>query len=255
MPTRKVPRRNTQAASSMKHAVAVSGPSRWLRLLLIEGLVERNGMRAVDLGPSDSDLPGRVAHRKPAVLLLDLPSSGLTRIAHQVHQQSPATRIVALSANEETFDLVALVKAGISGVVSAGSALEDARRELEYALVGEAVCSPRMTDALVQHVGSNTSTAAGKSRESNALSLREREIVGLLSQNMSNKVIADRLSISPGTVKNHIHRILRKTTAQNRSQVVRRVGELSTNKNVDEHGTVEAHVPRNLITGTDRETR
>jgi len=208
-------------SKSTKHTVlAIAGRCRWLRELLLACLSHRNRKDWMDLGSDDADLPDRVAKRRPGVLILDMPSPRLTRLAFQIHRTCPSTRIIAFTGSELDFDLVHLVKAGISGVVPADSGLLEARREVAYAIQGEGACSPRMTDALVRHIEEGREAAGGGRSGRGDLSPRERQIVDLVSQNLPNKAIADRLGISEGTVKNHVHRILRKTTAQNRSQLV-----------------------------------
>jgi DNA-binding NarL/FixJ family response regulator len=52
------------------------------------------------------------------------------------------------------------------------------------------------------------------------LSRREQELVGLIQQGLTNKEIASRLNLSEQTVKNHVHRILRKVGAQDRLSIV-----------------------------------
>ena len=77
---------------------------------------------------------------------------------------------------------------------------------------GEFHCSPRMAAMLVRRV-SALAQGVAEDRRDDDLTLRERTIVGLIDNGLSNKEIARRLGIELSTVKNHVHRILEKLHA------------------------------------------
>ena len=88
---------------------------------------------------------------------------------------------------------------------------------------GEAVCPPSLTLVLfrsvAQHVAAPSVFCWGADL---GLSRREQQMVELLRQRLTNKEIAARLNLSEQTVKNHVHSILRKVGAPNRSAIVER---------------------------------
>src|SRR3972149_3683366 len=90
---------------------------------------------------------------------------------------------------------------------------------LEGALRGEAVRAPAMAQRILKAFVSQAHRWAEASERSPDLSPREVEVLELASQGATNREIADRLYISVGTVKNHIHNILEKLHLKNRAQI------------------------------------
>jgi DNA-binding NarL/FixJ family response regulator len=90
---------------------------------------------------------------------------------------------------------------------------------LEGALRGEAVIAPSMAQRILQAFVTEAHRRAELGEAQAELSPREIEVLELASQGTTNKEIAERLFISVGTVKNHIHNILEKLHLRNRAQI------------------------------------
>jgi DNA-binding NarL/FixJ family response regulator len=105
-------------------------------------------------------------------------------------------------------------------VLKDASALEVARTVRSVA-AGEAVCPAVLSVALFQWVAQHKpATPSLHLKNSLGLSRREQELVGLLRQSLTNKEMASRLNLSEQTVKNHVHRMLRKLRAPDRLSIV-----------------------------------
>jgi len=119
-----------------------------------------------------------------------------------------------LSAPETERAMLGLVRRGVAGVISADLGLEELLVDLRSILKGGARCTPSVANILMRHVGGTSGIGSPR------LSPREAQIVRLIALGLSNKVIADQLHIALGTVKNHVHRILAKTSLRRRADLI-----------------------------------
>ena len=121
--------------------------------------------------------------------------------------------MVAFAAVDSDDALLAYVEAGIVGFVPREGSVADLMAAVEGALSGEARLSPRLTGTLMRRLAELGSVRVPETTSS-ALTRREREILRLIDEGLSNKQIAARLTIELATVKNHVHHILEKTHAR-----------------------------------------
>jgi DNA-binding NarL/FixJ family response regulator len=128
-----------------------------------------------------------------------------------------AEKIVALGAAETERDVWACAEAGIAGYVGTDDSLDDLIAAVGSAAEGDLWCSPRVAAILAKGVANGGRRA---SSASSRLTGREVEILGLISDGLSNKEIASRLSIELATVKNHVHSILGKLHVHHRWEAV-----------------------------------
>ncbi|HYN82244.1 MAG TPA: response regulator transcription factor [Gemmatimonadaceae bacterium] len=125
--------------------------------------------------------------------------------------------VVAFAAVDSDDALLAYVEAGIVGFVSREGSVADLIATVESALSGEAWLSPRLTGTLMRRLAELRSTHE-PAAPSLGLTQREREILRLIDEGLSNKQIAARLVIELATVKIHVHHILEKTHAHRRGE-------------------------------------
>jgi DNA-binding NarL/FixJ family response regulator len=150
------------------------------------------------------------------VVLLDMSMAGALDCAREL-SVNVECRIVAFAAVNSEDTLLAYVEAGIVGFVPREGSVADLIATVEGALSGEAQLSPRLTSTLMRRL-----VELQSSREAvlpcPALTRREREILRLVDEGLSNKQIAARLLIELATVKHHVHNILEKTRARRRGE-------------------------------------
>ncbi|PHP53627.1 response regulator [Actinomyces ruminis] len=163
---------------------------------------------------------------KPDVILMDVRMPGMNGIdaTAAITQQCPDTKILILT----TFDLDEYAFAGLRAGAS-GFLLKDTRPgELAEAIrtvaSGEAVVSPRITRRMLEmfasHLPENGGSQSPEDPRIAALTPREREILMLMAQGLSNSEIADRLVVSATTVKTHVGNVLAKLDVRDRVQAV-----------------------------------
>lgn len=124
--------------------------------------------------------------------------------------------LVAMEENEQMF--LRAIRAGAMGFVPKDASALDVVAAVRSVARGEAVCPPRFCRMLFDCVA-----RAAESPKSNGrlvLTRRERQLVPMIEQGLTNKEIAQQLSLSEQTIKNHIHRILHKVGAENRMGIM-----------------------------------
>ncbi|MDX2558413.1 response regulator transcription factor [Streptomyces sp. TX20-6-3] len=136
-------------------------------------------------------------------------------------------RIVMLTTFEVDEYVVQSLRAGASGFLGKGAEPEELLGAIRIAHAGEALLSPAATKGLIatflaQGPGADAVGEAGRGRTERlaALTAREREVLVLVAGGLSNDEIAERLDVSPLTVKTHVNRAMAKLGARDRAQLV-----------------------------------
>ena len=149
----------------------------------------------------------------PDVLILDLElggRSGLDAIA-AIKAASPQTRVVVFSAYAGEERVATAFERGVDSYVLKGTSSDDLVAVIRAVAAGGSVIPPEIAGQLAR--------AVGQPRR-DRLTGREREILALLAEGLSNRAIGDRLSIAERTVKFHVGEILARLGAANRAQAV-----------------------------------
>jgi two-component system nitrate/nitrite response regulator NarL len=134
--------------------------------------------------------------------------------------QSP---VVALGAPADEDGVIALAELGVLGFVEREAPLDELVASIVAAAAGEARFPPRVATTLLRRVSALAAYPTSASADSTVLTARERQIVDLIAEGLSNKEIAKRLYIEVATVKNHVHNILEKLNVSRRSDAVERL--------------------------------
>ena len=158
---------------------------------------------------------------KPDAVLFDTTISWTLEGIRNITRQGPNVELLALSVPEDEEVILDLVKVGISSYVTCDASLADLRAEIIGTLRGEASCSPRIARTLfaeMRRMADASDTPEVSAGASDRLTRREGEILGCIEQGMSNKEIANELSIGVSTVKNHVHNLLEKLRVNRRGE-------------------------------------
>ena len=164
-------------------------------------------------------------HLRPDVVLMDLLMPVMDGIAaiSAIRKQLPETEVIALTSVLESTAVVGAVKAGAIGYLLKDTKAPELRKAIKAAAAGQVQLSPQASAYLVREVRTPEVIEA--------LTEREREVLHLLVQGLSNKEIARDMQIVEDTVKIHVKHILAKLGVQSRTQAVLcaiRLGLVST---------------------------
>jgi DNA-binding NarL/FixJ family response regulator len=152
----------------------------------------------------------------PDVLLLDhrLPDGDGVAAIGRLRELRPSMAVIVLTASPSEHLMVAAVEAGVSGFLSKTRSIAEVTSAVRAAAVGEAVISPEMLARLLPRLGGTGRVGAA------TLTEREREILGLIAQGLSNAAIAERLVVSVNTVRNHVANLLAKLGARSKLEAL-----------------------------------
>lgn len=157
-----------------------------------------------------------VATTAPDVILLDqrLPDGEGVAAIGELRALRPSVQVVILTASAADHVLVAAIEAGAAGFVSKTRGIADVTSAVRSAAAGEAVISPELLARLLPRLHRSGRAAH------NDLTEREREVLGLLAEGLSNAGIADRLTVSIHTVRNHVANLSAKLGAHSKLEAL-----------------------------------
>jgi two-component system nitrate/nitrite response regulator NarL len=177
----------------------------------LQGLLEQRGIEVADAVASGIEGMQRAAELKPDIILLDLrmPDMGGLEVLQKLKEKEPAIPVVMLTTSNEETDLIKSLRTGAQGYLLKDMEPDELVSALRDIKNGRSVVAQDLTDALARMVQGDTSVEDEEGPFSE-LTPREMEILCLLAEGQSNKLIARNLGISDGTVKLHVKAILRK---------------------------------------------
>jgi DNA-binding NarL/FixJ family response regulator len=182
----------------------------------IAGILQQAGFVVLDQTDAIDQLQQRVRQHNPDLLLLDWELvEGQIDTLHALAREFPDSRIVILSSAQPPPLVSTLLEAGASGCLSLNLSSEELIESLNMISKGDIIVSRGIVEQLVQGLDH------GNDREElfNSLSERQREVISLVVNGMTNREIASTLIITENTVKVHLRNILDKLDVRNRQQL------------------------------------
>lgn len=159
---------------------------------------------------------------RPAVVLLDVELEGAAATIRALRAAEPQPTVLALGVGDADDRTIAWAEAGVAGYVPRDASLAELATAIDAVARGDAVCSPHIAACLLRRVAALAARDIPP-EQAQVLTQREREILGLIQDGLSNKEIARRLVIEVATVKNHVHNILDKLGVSSRGEAAARV--------------------------------
>jgi DNA-binding NarL/FixJ family response regulator len=160
----------------------------------------------------------------PDVILMDLQMPEVNGIAatREIIQTSPNIGVIVVTMFEDDDSVFAAMRAGARGYILKGADQEDMIRAIQAVARGEALFGPSIAQRLMNYFSPPVQSPPQAFPE---LTVREREILNLIAQGLSNVEIAKELSISLKTVRNHVSNIYNKMQVTDRVQAAIRARE------------------------------
>jgi len=184
----------------------------------LQGLLEQRGIEVIAAIAEGSEGIKLAEEMQPDIILLDLrmPDMSGLEVLQKIKEKEIKIPVVMLTTSNEEQDLVEALRNGAQGYLLKDmepDELVSALRDIEK---GKNVVAQELTDVLARMVQGDPIEENKKDTPFSSLTPRELEILCLLADGQSNKVIARNLGISDGTVKLHVKAILRKLEVHSR---------------------------------------
>ena len=195
--------------------------NRLFRVGLSTLLKRQDGLRLLASSdkPERALLPGR--GQRPDVILLDLGlgGRGSLQVVRDLRAMYPETKLIMMGLVPMESEVLGLVKEGVSGFVLKNASISDFVASIRAVAAGETVFPSVLTESLLSQIAEDAARKGAVNAADLALTRREREIVDLIADGLSNKEIGKRLNIATDTVKSHVHNILEKLALRSRVEV------------------------------------
>jgi two-component system NarL family response regulator len=204
-----------------------------IRILIIEDnrvfrdgltvmLNEQADMRVVASIGSGNNILLRASQAKPRVILLDIGLKDLNElyVVESLRKNLPEAKVIGMGLVPSQSDILEFVEAGASGFILKDATVMEFLGTIRLVLQGGKVLPPSLTDSLFSHVVELAlKKRTGTKTNAVRMTKREREIIVLIADGLSNKEIAQRINIATHTVKSHVHNVMEKLALHNRLQI------------------------------------
>jgi len=204
-----------------------------IRILVIEdNRVLRDGIAMMLNGQADmhvattigsgNNVLQKAGQTKPHVILMDVGMKNFNELSvvELVRKNIPEAKVIGMGFIPSQSDIVEFVEAGASGFILKDATVKEFLGTIRTVAKGEKVLPPSLTGSLFSHVVEHA-LKKGKGTITHAVRMtkREREIIVLIADGLSNKEIAQQLNIATHTVKSHVHNIMEKLALHSRLQI------------------------------------
>lgn len=166
------------------------------------------------------EVVAQAAELQPDVILMDLNMPDLNGIeaTRRILSAAPQMKILVLTMFDDDDSVLAAMRAGARGYILKGAEGDETIRAIQAVSSGEAIFSPTIARRLVHYFGGPQPNPIVQAFPQ--LTEREREVLALLGQGYTNATIAERLVLSPKTVRNHVSVIFSKLQVAGRSEAI-----------------------------------
>ncbi len=169
---------------------------------------------------------------KPDVAIVDivLPDGNGVEVCEALRQYAPDVRILVLTSFSDDETLFAAISAGAAGYVLKRVGSDELVRSVRCVHAGQSLVDPRLTDRMFDRLRSGQSEHEERLAE---LSDRERELLELVAEGLTNRQIGNRLHLSEKTVKNYVSTMLKKLHMDTRTEAAVFATQLATRRRTD----------------------
>ncbi|NBD23733.1 response regulator transcription factor [Paenibacillus glycinis] len=200
--------------------------------LMREGLATiiglETGMEVIGTATDGRDAYSQVVEKRPDVVLMDIRMPGMDGVegAELILKHFPDTKVLILTTFDDAELILRVLETGVHGYLLKDLPAEAIVSAVQTVHNGGTVLQPEITDVLLKEMKKMSAWNPDKAHPlSNdapegltALTDREKEILALLGQGFNNKEIAETLTITEGTVKNHVSNLIAKLGLRDRTQ-------------------------------------
>ena len=204
-------------------AVFLLAENRLLREALLRILSKKDDIEVVGAGSYGFDVLDQIVATRANVVVLDSVASVLSDrgVVRELQRINSPIRVVMVGMEPEAAVFLKVIQAGAVGYILKDSSASEVARTIRAVAAGEAVCPASLSAVLFQWIFKHKpSLPSVQLKTSLGLSRREQQLVGLIKRGLTNKEMASQLNLSEQTIKNHVHRMLRKLGAPDRLSIL-----------------------------------
>jgi DNA-binding NarL/FixJ family response regulator len=164
----------------------------------------------------------KIKQLKPNIVLLDLGlrSQNSLQVVEIVKRDFPEAKIIVMDLAPVQADILQFVKAGADGFILKDASLKEFLVTIRSVAEGSTVLPPLLVDSLFSQIVEHAvKEGKPKLKEAIRMTQRERQVIMLLGEGLSNKEIGQKIHISTYTVKSHIHNIMEKLALHTRLEI------------------------------------
>lgn len=200
--------------------VAIIEDNRLVRGVITDMLNELSDVEVV-LSTTTLDLT-MLKVAKPSVILVNigLQDANCLHVAQTARREVADSRVIVMDLIPVHDEIALLVNVGVAGFILKDATFEDFVGTIRLVAEGERVLPPQMTGTLFSQIA-RAAVARGKeeAQASVHMTQRERQVITLITDGLSNKEIAARLNIATHTVKSHVRNVMEKLALHSRLQI------------------------------------
>lgn len=202
----------------------------------------REGLRVLLAATPDVEVVGEAAtgdeatalaaQHQPDVILMDIQMPGVNGVeaTRRIIHTSPHIGVIMLTMLEDDDSVFAAMRAGARGYILKGADKAEVLKTIRAVAGGEALFGPAIAQRLMNFFGALGPRPLTPPLTFPELTEREREVLTLIAQGFNNSEIAERLTLSPKTVGNHISNIFSKLQVADRAQAIIRARDAGLGK-------------------------
>ena len=169
---------------------------------------------------SGIDLLAKIEHYTPDVILLDVSMPDINGIEtlRRLMLVRPELKVIGLTMHDDKEIINNMMKAGAKGYILKDSPFQELIKAIQQVNSGKIFYSSKVAGIILEDY---TNTVQNKNEDDELLSFREKEIIGLVAQGLTNKQIGDKLFLSVRTVENHRQNIKRKLKIESTAELIK----------------------------------
>jgi DNA-binding NarL/FixJ family response regulator len=185
------------------------------------------GIELVATASDGEEALALIDQHRPQVVLMDIrmPRMDGIEATRRLRERHPEVRVISLTTYADDDSVLGALRAGARGYLTKDASGEEIRAAILTVAAGEAALDPAIQHTVVAALASQGTVAEKPEPEAehtlpDELTPREAEVLALIAEGLSNAEIAERLVVSPTTVKSHINHLFGKAGIRDRAQAV-----------------------------------
>lgn len=208
-----------------KISILIIEDNRLLRDGITSMINEQQDLKVIATISEREDSIAKILNLKPDIVLIDLGlrSQNSLEVVKSVKENSSDIKTIVMDLLPVENDILDFVKAGASGFILKNAMVNEFLKTIRTVASGEKVLPPHMTDSLFSQIVERAMNGSEHVDLKYAVRMtqREKQVIELIADGLTNKEIGQKLHLSPYTVKSHVHNILEKMALHTRVQIAK----------------------------------